>query len=157
MAVLRPRTLLDEVVVAPADGDLQGFDTLAHQKAQTHRRGKETLFGGSTVFAGIVAESRFFLDLGLEVVVCIRVAPLLSRRPARDQKPRQVPVGRPLPAPQALVRQGMPRPGTDQIELERLPEPGADFNGSVQLRHVTSDRLPFTTRRSGRCFTATAR
>ncbi len=144
MAILRPRTLLDEVVVAPADGDLQGFDTLAHQKAQTHRRGKETLFGGSTVFAGIVAESRFFLDLGLEVVVCIRVAPLLSRRTARDQKPRQVPVGRPLPAPQALVRQGMPRPGTDQIELECLPESGADFNGSGQLSHVTSDRLPFT-------------
>ena len=130
MAVLRPRTLLDEVVVAPADGDLQGFDTFAHQQAQTHRRGKETLFGGSTVFAGIVAESRFLLDLGLEVVVCIRVAPLLGRRPARDQKPRQVPVGRPLPAP--------PRDRPDRARAPPGARCGLQRVGSASPRHLRS-------------------
>ena len=69
---------------------------------------------------GVVAEPRPLRHLGL--VVHVRVAALLDRRSARDEKPGEIPVGRPLPAPQPLVGQRMTGPRADEVEPERADD-----------------------------------
>ena len=109
---------------------------LAHEEAQPHGRGEEALLRGPAVFGGVVAEPRPFRHLGL--VVHVRVATLLDRRAAGDEKPGEVPVGRPLPASQPLIRQRMTGPRTDEVEPERASDRFAHFGGFGRAGHVTS-------------------
>ena len=126
---------LHPAVVAPTDEDLQRVDPLAHEEAQPHGRGEEALLRGPAVFGGVVAEPRPFRDLGL--VVHVRVAALLDRRATGDEKSGEIPVGRPLPAPQSLVRQRMAGPRTDEVEPERAGDLLADLGGLGRASHVT--------------------
>ena len=129
---------LHPAVVAPTDEDLQRVDSRAHEEAQPHGRGEEALLRGPAVFGGVVAEPRPFRLLGL--VVHVRVAALLYRRATGDEKSGEVPVGRPLPAPQSLVRQRMAGPRANEVESERVGERLANFGGFRQTSHVTCRR-----------------
>ena len=131
---------LHPAVVAPADEDLQRVDSLVHEEAQPHGRGEEALLRGPAVFGGVIAEPRPFRHLGL--VVHVRVAALLDRRSARDEKSGEVPVGRPLPAPQSLVGQRMAGPRADEVEPERVDDRLAHFGGFRGASHVTSTWHP---------------
>ena len=124
-------------IVAPADHDLQRIGLRFHQEAQPHGRGEEALLRGLAVFNGVVAETRALRDI--EIVVHVRIAALLGRHPPGDQKSREIPVGRPHPARQALVRQRVPRPRPDEIESERLHDLFANLGGFRQTSHVTPE------------------
>ena len=67
---------------------------------------------------------------------------LSGRRTARDQEPGEVPVGRPHPARETLIRQRMPGPRADQIEPERADDLLANLGGFRQTSHVTSRPAP---------------
>ena len=132
-------SFLDGAVVAPGDSHLELVDLRGNQKAQAHRRRKEPLLGRSAFFRGIISQTAFTRDLRIEVIVRIGVRALFRRCPSWDQKTREIPVGRPHPPRQALIRERMRGPGTNQVELKRLPQPGANVSGLDRLPHVDSD------------------
>ena len=65
-----------------------------------------------------------------------------AARPARhgDEKSGEIPVGRPLPAPQPLVRQRMVGPRTDEVESERAGKRLANFGGFRGASHISCRR-----------------
>ena len=127
-------------VVAPADDDLQRVEIRADQEAESHGRGEEALLRRPPVLRRVVPEPCRLRDLGL--FVHVRVAALLDRRPTGNQKPGEIPVGRPHPARKSLIRQRMPGPRSNQVEPERPDDLLANLGGFRQTSHVTSRPAP---------------
>ena len=132
----------DPAVIAPPDDDVQQVHISTHEEAQPHGRGEEALLRRPPVFRGVVPEPGRLRHFGL--LVHVRVATLPGRRPARDQEPGEIPVGRPHPSRKALVRQWMSGPRPDQIKPERTHDLLANLHGFRQTRHVASKttRIP---------------
>ena len=82
--------LLDRLVVAPANGDLEVLGLRAHQEGQPHGRGEGAGLGGGAVGDGIVVEPPAIGDL-FHVLRGLLVAALGQVGPQRGKESREIP------------------------------------------------------------------
>ena len=81
----------DEFVARPSDDYADRVRVFGDQEAQAHRGGEEALLCGLALLRGLLGEPGRFRHLA-EIVLLVRIAPLLGRRTGRDEESGQVPV-----------------------------------------------------------------
>jgi hypothetical protein len=74
-----------EVVIAPGDYDSYGFDTGCYERAQPHRRRKESLLRSRPIIAFLLGQA-LFLRHDIELVISIGIRALNLPRFTRNEK-----------------------------------------------------------------------